>query len=166
MKKRRIYNSEWSLHNHIEKKNRAYAKLRKSVLEAKRKAWSSFINNLDSRKPTTKVYEFMKNMNNGLISSRRNPLIIYGTTILVNENQKVDAAAKFISLVIGRKDPNSQKEREMEMKAGQFGTQVKDEACNRPFSEQVLRNVIRNLPNTSPRPDEILPQVVKLLPTS
>jgi hypothetical protein len=58
------------------------------------------------------------------------------------------------------------KRREMEMKASQLGTQGKDEPYNRPFSEQELRNVIRNLPNTSPGPDDILPQFVKALPTS
>jgi hypothetical protein len=51
-------------------------------------------------------------MNNRPISSRNNPPIMYGTTVLVNEKQKVDAAAKFMSSVIGRKDPNSQKERD------------------------------------------------------
>jgi hypothetical protein len=39
-------------------------------------------------------------MNNGPISNRNNPPIMYGTTVLVNKKQKVDAATKFMSLVI------------------------------------------------------------------
>jgi hypothetical protein len=54
----------------------------------------------------------------------------------------------------------------LELKAGQLGTQGKDEPYNRPFCKQEMRNVIRNLPNTSPGPDDILPQFVKALPIS
>ena len=144
-----------NLHSLIEK-NRAYAIFRKTVLEAKKKSWNNFINKLDFRKPTSKVYEFMKKMNNRATSGRSNPPIASDNKLLVTDDEKADAAAKFMSSTVGRGDPDIQKKTNMDTKVSDLGTQGQDEPYNRPFIEQELMNVINKLPDTSPGPDKIL----------
>ena len=102
--KKRIYNLVGNLHSLIEK-NRAYAIFRKTVLEAKKNSWNNFINKLDFRKPTSKVYEFMKKMNNRATSGRSNQRIASDNKLLLTDDQKADAAAKFMSSTVGRGDP-------------------------------------------------------------
>ncbi|KAK2706843.1 hypothetical protein QYM36_014771 [Artemia franciscana] len=162
-KRRHEYDRIPTLDRYIKVKQ-AHARFRKKVKEAKRHSWHTFVENLDFRESSTKVYRFIKCMNTRNQAREDNPPIVVNGEMLVDNIDKANAGAEYLKNVIGRQDPFKDDCNRTIWKFKKVSQKKKMEDYNRPFTEREVNEVVKNLPNTTPGDDLIYPEFVKRLP--
>ncbi|KAK2718723.1 hypothetical protein QYM36_005901 [Artemia franciscana] len=162
-KRRHEYDRIPTLDRYIKVKQ-AHARFRKKVKEAKRHSWHTFVENLDFRESSTKVYRFIKRMNTRNQAREDNPPIVVNGEMLVDNIDKANAGAEYLKNVIGRQDPFKDDCNRTIWKVKKVSQKKRMEDYNRPFTEREVNEVVKNLPNTTPGDDLIYPEFVKRLP--
>ncbi|KAK2714614.1 hypothetical protein QYM36_008989 [Artemia franciscana] len=162
-KRRHEYDRIPTLDRYIKVKQ-AHARFRKKVKDAKRHSWHTFVENLDFRESSTKVYRFIKCMNTRNQAREDNPPIVVNGEILVDNIDKANAGAEYLKNVIGRQDPSKNDYNRTIWKVKKVSQKKRMEDYNRPFTEREVNEVVKNLPNTTPGDDLIYPEFVKRLP--
>ncbi|KAK2724485.1 hypothetical protein QYM36_001103 [Artemia franciscana] len=162
-KRRQKYDRIPTLDRYIKVK-RAHARFRKKVKEAKRHSWHTFVENLDFRESSAKVYRFIKCMNTRNQAREDNPPTVVNGETLVDNIDKANAGAEYLKNVIGRQDPFKDDHNRTIWKVKKVSQKKRMEDYNRPFTEREVNEVVKNLPNTTPGDDLIYPEFVKRLP--
>lgn len=163
LRRKNEYEQATTIYNYIEVK-RAYAAFKRAISQAKKKSWEEFIENLDFRKPVSKVYVFIKQMQSKPPPRKSNPPVVYNNQLLLTDQDKANASANYLNKTIGNTDPNATEVARMTAKVKRMANQDLQSPYNQPFTNVEIDSVIRNLPITSPGEDMIYPQFVQALP--
>ncbi|KAK2707470.1 hypothetical protein QYM36_015238 [Artemia franciscana] len=140
------------------------ARLKKTIVTAKKDSWIKFLDGLDFRTPVTKTYTTIKKLLSRDSQETINPPLVYKNRFLISDIDKANAAAEHLASIVSVEDPFVEEAIAQKSKVKRMSQIDNNIPYNSPFSLHELTTVIKSLPKTSPGDDGIYPHFIQNLP--
>ncbi|KAK2706006.1 hypothetical protein QYM36_016133 [Artemia franciscana] len=122
------------------------ARLKRTIVTAKKDSWIKFLDGLDFRTPVTKTYTTIKKLLSRDSQENINPPLVYKNRFLISDIDKANAAAEHLASIVSVEDPFVEEAIAQKSKVKRMSQIDNNIPYNSPFSLHELTTVIKSLP--------------------